>query len=198
MQRTSSLLLVVAIVAAACQGATPATPVPTAPISSVPATPSATATPEPVGVQSIDSAAFTNVGGCGDVFMWATNAEGTTAITVEWQGAATTAWEDGSFDETATVEEDPVVVTLVTGRGLDGLYCNDILMPGMAEDNKVQASAGTVRLVVRPDQEGFKPASHADAVLNDIVFEVVVGTEEESWQLDELGFENLSVGWMAG
>jgi len=198
MQRRSVLVVLAAIVAAACQQAGPATPVPTAPISSIPATFSATAPPEPVGVQAIDSAAFTSFGGCGDVFLWATNAEGTTAITVDWQGAATGAWEDGAFVETASLAEAPVQVSLVAGNGLDALYCNDILTPGMSEDNKIAAHEGNVRLVVRPDEGGLKPASHANAALNELRFDVIVGTDQETWQVDELIFDNISVGWFAG
>jgi len=190
--RQIGLLLLAVLAISACQPATTPTASPTQPPTTAPS-PSA----QP-GAQAIDASAFTKFGGCGDVYLWTTNADGTTAITVEWQGAATAAWEDGGFDETSTLEEAPVLVSLVFGHGLDRLYCNDVIEPGMREDNKVQADVGTVRLVVTPDEGGFKPASHADATLTNLSFKVVVGTDEETWTLDELGFENLSVGWLAG
>ena len=189
--------MVAAAAALGCQPTAIATPAPTSTTQPA-ASPTATASPELSNVQTIDASTFTKFGGCGDVFMWATNADGTMAITIDWQGAASGAWSDGEFDETASLAEAPVQVSLVAGRGLDGLYCNDILMPGMSEDNKIAAHEGTVQLVVRPDEGGFKPASHADAALNDVTFNVVVGSDEETWQLDELTFQNVSVGWMAG
>jgi len=190
-----SVLITAVAVVAACQPNPTASPTsnPTQGPTQIPP-----ATPTPANTQAIDASTFTKFGGCGDVFMWATNADGTMAITVDWQGAATGAWDNGEFDETASLAEAPVVVSLVAGRGLDQLYCNDVLMPGMSEDNKIAAHEGSVRLVVTPDEGGFKPAGHSDATLSDLGFNVVVGADEETWQLDQMSIENVSVGWLAG
>jgi hypothetical protein len=199
MPHIGLVLMVAALAAVGCQQTPSPTQVPTPAATLGPASsPNPTVSHEPAAVQAIDSSTFSKFGGCGDVFTWATNAQGTMAITMEWQGAATAAWQDGGFEETASLAEAPVAVSLVAGRGLDGMYCNDVLTPEMGEDNNVRASTGTVRLNVRPDADGFEPASHADVALSDIVFNVIVGTEEETWQLDELIIENVSVGWLAG
>jgi hypothetical protein len=49
-----------------------------------------------------------------------------------------------------------------------------------------------------PDARGFQPASHADITLRELTFQVIFGTEEETWRLDELTMENIAVGWFAG
>jgi hypothetical protein len=35
-------------------------------------------------------------------------------------------------------------------------------------------------------------------VIQDVTFDVTVGTETELWHLDELLWQNVSVGWLAG
>jgi hypothetical protein len=96
------------------------------------------------------------------------------------------------------VPQIPIQVSLAAGSGLSRLYCNDVLMPGIGEDSNVRASAGIVELTVQPDARGFQPASHADITLRELTFQVIFGTAEETWRLDELTMENVSVGWFAG
>src|SRR6187399_1147440 len=111
--RQMRVLLLAVLAIGACQPVT----APTAPPTQIPTPPPSPSAPP--SAQAIDASLFTKFGGCGDVYLWATNADGTTAIALEWQGAATAAWEDGGFDETSTLEEAPVLVSLVFGHGLD-------------------------------------------------------------------------------
>ena len=113
-------------------------------------TPSPIPLPTPVG-REIDATKFTQRGGCGDTFLWAATQDNLTAITVEWQGAASQAWDDDGFDETAELPDGDIRVALVTGRQLSTIYCNDVLMPGAGSDAEVPAVSGEVSLVVRPD-----------------------------------------------
>jgi hypothetical protein len=175
-------------------GATRTIPQTLAPTQSTEPSPSTSA----LGVRDIDGAEFTRMGGCGDVFMWATTEDDSMAITVQWDGAATAAWENGAFQETAELPQIPVQVSLVAGSGLSRLYCNDVLMPGIGEDSNVHAGDGSAELTVRPDAGGFQPASHANVTLRELTFRVIFGTEEETWRLDELTMENVSVGWFPG
>jgi hypothetical protein len=194
MMRLASLCLLAGI-ALACGSVSPPTAAPTTPA----ATPSPTASPTPLlGTHELSGAEFTESGGCGDVFMWATTPDGTLGITIQWNEAASAAWEAGDFSETAQLPDAAIEVALVAGRGLSKRNCTDILMPGIGEDSRAQAEAGTVEMTVRPDEGGFEPAAHADVTLRDIVFTVNFGTEEETWRLDELVLENVSVGWFAG
>ena len=120
------------------------------------------------------------------------------AITIEWQGAATAAWDEEAFDQTEQLPQPQIRVGLVVGRQLSATYCNDVLMPGPRVDGDAPAVAGSVALVVRPDAGGFRPGSHADLSLQDVAFEIVRGTDTETWVVDHLELQDISVGWFAG
>ena len=161
-------------------------------------TPPAAPSPSPVA-REIDAAKFTQHGGCGDTFLWAATEDNLTAITVEWRGAASQAWDDEGFDESAELPDGDIRVVLVTGRLLSTIYCNDVLMPNAGSDAEVPAISGDVSLAVRPDAGGFRPASHADLILEDVEFEVNPGTgETEIWRLDSFAWDDEFVGWLAG
>jgi hypothetical protein len=130
--------------------------------------------------------------------MWASTADDTFAVTIEWDQAATMAWDAGRFDETAELPRPDVRVTLSTGRQLSAGYCTDILTPETRTDATAPAAAGAVELVVEPVEGGFEPAGNADLSLRDIVFEVIHGTEPENWCLEQLVLPDVSVGWFAG
>ena len=109
----------------------------------------------PAGVvRQIDATKFTETGGCGDTFLWAATQDDATAITVEWQGAASDAWDEDGFDEAADLPDGRIRVALITGRLLSTTYCNDIVMPEAGSDSEVPATSGNVSLVVRPDAGG--------------------------------------------
>ena len=173
-----------------------APPTPTAQTTATP-TPSPTPSPSPVG-REIDAAKFTQHGGCGDTFFWAATDDNLTAITVEWRGAASQAWDDEGFEASAELPDGDIRVVLVTGRLLSTIYCNDVLMPNAGSDAEVPAISGDVSLAVRPDAGGFRPASHADLTLEDVEFEVNLGSETEIWRLDSFAWEDEFVGWLAG
>ena len=120
------------------------------------------------------------------------------AVTVQWDDAATTAWDGSGFDRSATLPRSAVRVSLVVGRMLSAGYCTDISMPGVRVDGDAPAVSGTVDLVVRPDAGGFKPGSHADVTVRDIVFEIVQGGEVQHWRIDLFELHDISVGWFAG
>jgi hypothetical protein len=177
-------LLVLGLLAAACGSPMPS-PVPTG-------TPSAS----PADFE-IETEQFTDTGGCGDAFIWATNRAGTAAITVEWGGAASEAWASGPFDDTQQLPNPEITVTVVEGSGLTSYYCNDVREPGQGTTSEIEATSGTVEVAVRPDPQGFQPAGHADLRLSDVIFSINLGSGE-TWHLDELVIENVSVGWLAG
>ena len=137
-------------------------------------------------------------GGCGDVFMYAATADGRLAVVIQWEGAATSAWEEDAFAASATLPHDSMSVSLEAGQGLSSLYCNDILMPGQGVQATTRAVAGSVELSAQPQAGGFKPAATADVTLIDVVFEVSTGDEVEIWHLDRLELRDVSVGWFAG
>lgn len=153
--------------------------------------------PSPAPAFEIEVAQFTQTGGCGDAFIWATNRDGTAAITVEWGGAASEAWANDGFSATEQLPNPEITVSIVEGSGLVAYWCNDIRMPGQGVTSTIEAASGAVELAVRPNREGFQPAGQADLRLTDISFRVTLGNGEV-WHLDELVIENVSVGWFAG
>lgn len=132
--------------------------------------------------------------------MWATNADETLAVVIEWQGAATDANQAGSFGETATLPEERVSVSLQVGTMLSAGFCNDVLgMPGHRVDGNAPASGGTVRLALEPTgTEPTFPTASADLALEAIGFEIVRGGAVEEWRIDRLELNDISVGWLPG
>jgi hypothetical protein len=180
-------LLAVGLLAVACASNSPSP----SPSGTAAATPSPTS---PADFE-IEVAQFTQTGGCGDVFLWATNRDGTVGINVEWAGAASEAWANESFSETQQLPSPDITVSVVEGSGLLAYWCNDVRMPGQGVTSTIEATGGTVELSVRPSREGFEPAGQADLRLTDIIFRT---PGSEVWHLEELVIENVSVGWLAG
>jgi hypothetical protein len=141
---------------------------------------------------------FANSGGCGDVFIYATSGDDATSVTIEWREAASAAWAAAGFHGTKQIPDGDLDVTLNVGQQLSTLYCTDIGVIGPHVDGTAHAISGQVELRVTPDAGGFKPASHADIALHDVVFEVVQGTSVEHWRIAELVLQAVSVGWFAG
>ncbi len=193
MHNRFAYLLALGMLAAAC-----GSPAPSAAPTAAPTAPSRTPTAPPTAPAEfeIEAAQFVNTGGCGDAFLWATNAAGTAAITIEWGGAASTAWADDGFTDTQQLPNPEIRVSVVEGSQLTSYYCNDIRSPGQGETSRVEANTGTVDITVRPTPQGFEPAGQADVRLSDIAFTLAMGTE--TWHLDELVIEDVAVGWLAG
>jgi len=189
MRRVIAQLLVAGLLAAACASNSPS-PLPSG-------TAQATQAPTQPADFEIEAAQFVNPGGCGDVFILATRADGNAAITVEWSGAASEAWANEAFNETQQLPHPDITVSVVEGSGLGSYFCNDIRMPGQGVTSTVEATSGTVDLEVRPNREDFEPSGQADLRLTDITFRLALGNGEV-WHLDELVIENVSVGWFAG
>jgi len=200
------LLIPILVLAAACTGPSLPTPSPTPPpTTSTPPTPTASASPTPSptptptpGGQVFGQADFTRSGGCGDVFVFATNGADSMSVTVDWRGAASAAWEADGYDGTKQIPDGELDVTLNVGRLLSQLYCTDIMTQQPRVDGTAHAISGEVEISVTPDAGGFEPQSHAGVTLRDVVFEVIQGSAVEHWRIDELILQNVSVGWFAG
>ena len=204
------LLASVLVIAAACASPPTPTPTPTQSPQMVPtATATSTAMPSPTPTVSptptatpagevFGQADFPDGGGCGDVFLYAINTADTMSVTVDWRGAASTAWDEDGFSATRQIPDAEVDLTLNVGQQLSVFYCNDVMFNGPRVDGTAHAISGEVELSVTPDAGGFQPQSHADITLRDVVFEVTQGSQVEHWRIDELTLQNVSVGWFAG
>ena len=121
------------------------------------------------------------------------------SVTIEWRGAASTAWAaGGDLDGTKEIPDAALDVTLNVGSQLSALYCTDIGTIGAHADGTAHAMSGQVEIKVTPDAGGSEPASHADVSLHDVVFEVIQGQEVRHWRIDDLVLRDISVGWLAG
>ena len=192
---------------AACGSPPSPTSAPTPIASATTAPPTATATPAPTPAPTATSTPagrvfgasdFTQTGGCGDVFVYATGPDNTMSVTIDWREAASSAWAGGGFNGTKQIPDGALDVTLNVGQQLSALYCTDIGMEGPRVDGTAHATSGQVEITVTPDAGGFEPASHADVSLHDVVFEVLQGVEVQHWRISELVIQNVSVGWFAG
>jgi hypothetical protein len=205
MPRVNGLLALMFILSA-CSGAQPPTssptgsptPTPTAQPSASPSpSPSPTPTPPSSG-RIFTQADFTKSGGCGNVFMWAATEDETFAVTMQWNVGQP--GEAREFDETVSLPDAEVQISLQTGTMLSQGFCTDILgMPGHRVDGDAPAVSGTVRLNLDPN-DGGEPfsTSLADLTLDNILFDIVFGTETEQWRVEGLVLEDILVGWLAG
>lgn len=200
------LLLPILLAAAAC-ASPPAPPSPPTGSSPPTATPSLSPTPAPTPTPSpsptpagqvFGQADFTKSGGCGDVFVYATSGDDSMSVTVDWRGAASTAWDTDGFNETKQIPDGELDVTLNVGRLLSQVYCTDFMTTEPRVDGTAHAVSGEVEIAVQPDRGGFSPAGHADVTLRNVVFEVIRGADVEHWRIDELVLQSVGVGWFAG
>jgi hypothetical protein len=170
---------------------------PTAAPTSTPSSPTPAVAPTSAK-RAIDASLFTKKGGCGDTFLWAATEDGATAVTVEWKDAASHAWDDDGFDESAVLPDIRISVALVTGVKLSTYYCNDLLEVGQGPDREIPAVAGALSLAVVPQPASVRPSGLADLDLTNVDFEVIVGGEPQVWHLDALEWRDYLVGWLAG
>jgi hypothetical protein len=149
--RTLSFLAALSVTGA-CSPAPQPTPTlsPTATTPATPTTgPSPTPSPSPSATpvgQVFTQADFTRSGGCGDVYMWAATEADTMAVTMQWDAAATSAWDGGDFNDTATMPADGISVSLVVGQNLSAGFCTDIGGQSRVDGN-APAVSGTVELL---------------------------------------------------
>jgi len=76
----------------------------------------------------LGGADLTQVGGCGDAFVWVTNSDSTIALTVNWAEAASRAQAGGRLQETAKLPDEQVTVAIQFGQHQSDGFCTDVLM----------------------------------------------------------------------
>lgn len=146
-------------------------------------------------------AELTRTGGCGDAFVYVTNADNSVAITINWSEAASRAREAGLFEATATLPDEQVSLNVQFGQELSAGFCTDIIEPDrpriLAE---APASTGEAEISVlpAPGAEPFMPLAAARVTLRDVVFEVPVDDTVEIWRIELFELPEVQVGWLAG
>lgn len=158
-------------------------------------------TPGPPRDQLLGPAELSRAGGCSDVFLYATSADDTVAVTVNWPDAASRAQAEGESSEQVALPHTDVRVVLQFGRFLSEGFCTDVVMPDRPQLlAEVPASSGDaeLRVVAEPGAEPFFPLGTARLVLRGLVFEVPVANGVEIWRIESLELRNVQVGWFPG
>lgn len=149
----------------------------------------------------LHGADFTHAGGCADAIIWATNADDTIAVMVDWQGAASAAQSENGFSDTVSLPGDQVTVRLQLGRFLSEGVCTDVIMEGrptvLAES---PAAAGTAQIEVTPEGQGdpIFPLARVHLALTNVLFEFQTSEGAEQWTIDSLQLDDVQVGWLPG
>lgn len=130
---------------------------------------------------------FTQSGGCGDAFFWATTADDKHAVVV------TTDVHDRSTSDPTVVDvslPDPEVeIELWRGTGLTSLMCNDVVEGKVTDETPVVEGSGT--MTFQPRAEG-----HTDFV--DGKLELTGLVTDAGTQLPDLHIKATSIGFYAG
>lgn len=150
--------------------------------------------------EAIDASALTETGGCGDVFMWAANAEHTMVLIFHSeQPLGQQTWDEGGQKTWSLSLPEDASAELQVGEDLVEPLCNDVAGGDTRVDARWEASAGasTLELEVSEDLQpwGEYPGS-ATLTLSELVFEASEG-DAQPRTLDSLSF-SANVGWMPG
>jgi hypothetical protein len=130
---------------------------------------------------------FTETGGCGDAFFWATTSDDKHAVVI------TTDVQDRSQTEPTVVDvslPDPAVeIELWEGTGLTSLMCNDVVEGEVSDETPVVEGAGTITIEPRPE-------GHTDFVDGKLELSGLV--TDDGTELPDLAIKATSIGFYAG
>jgi hypothetical protein len=139
-----------------------------------------------------------NSGGCGNVFVYKTNDDGTVGISVfadkEKLNLSTT---EKTFDVGKT---DGLIVKLLIGEKVAQLYCNDILYPDQPKSQKLIGKSGQAKISISRVDESqpiWDRNYTATVSLKNIHFVKEDGSDSEI-TIGELSFKDVRVGWLSG
>jgi hypothetical protein len=151
--------------------------------------------------QVLGATELSRTGGCGDAFIFATSADETIALTVNWAQAASRAQVEGGWSDTVALPHADVTVGLQYGRHLSEGFCTDVIMPDRPLIlGEVPATQGEVGITLQPapGAQPFMPLANATVRLSNVVFEVPLDEGVELWRIESLELTNIAVGWLAG
>lgn len=146
---------------------------------------------------------FTEISGCGDLFVYATNPEETIMLVADLDGPIAAAKEELALAATGgepvmreVALPDPFAdVQVEIGRDVADAACDDVIENGGPRVTEIwEASGGSVRVVVTPSEEpGVDPS--ADVFLTNIL---LVSPDGDSVTVDSFEWEAVSAGWFPG
>jgi hypothetical protein len=130
---------------------------------------------------------FTDSGGCGDAYFWATTADAEHAVVISAELRDRSTTEETVLD--VDLPDPDVDVFLLGGTGLTSLMCNDVVDGKVTQETRVVAGAVTITLQPRPE----------DAITLVDGKAVLTGLEaEDGTELPDLDLKTTSIGFYAG
>ncbi|HET9420038.1 MAG TPA: hypothetical protein VFO49_02795 [Nocardioides sp.] len=130
---------------------------------------------------------FTQSGGCGDAYFWATTEDDQRAVvvSVDLRDRSTS----GPTVVDVSLPDSAVDIELWQGTGLGSLMCNDVVEGEVTSETPIVEGAGTI--TVEPRAEG-----HVDFV--DGKLELTGLVAEDGTELPDLAIKTSSIGFYAG
>jgi hypothetical protein len=139
------------------------------------------------GTEGTSELEFTNEGGCGDAFFWATTADDEHAVIVAVE------LRDRSATEATVVDvslPDPLIeIELWEGNDLGSRMCNDVVMGEVTEQTPIVEGEGTITVQPRPEGQ----TDYVDGKL-----ELTGLIAEDGTELPSLAIKTTSIGFYAG
>ncbi len=156
--------------------------------------------PATIPAQEISNIFQSNARGCGNIFVYKTNQDDTTGISVD---ADLDKLKLSTTSQTFNLGEvDGLEVELLIGlnSGIRGFYCNDVDDGYTPDPTKMFGKKGQVTITIT-DFDRTAPVwdrnYNATVILNNIDFMEENGVES-SVTVDHLLFEDVRVGWLPG
>ena len=181
------------------------TPQPTTPPTTVTTTtnPGTTTAPDPAGLAEVIRVATdpdSYVDHCSDIYAAVYDQGEAHLLSISANdGLAEEARDtEAEVTRTYTLPHEVVTVRAVWGEHVGEWYtCDDVTEFEPVFRGEIDAISGTLTVTVVPheDANDFEPYAYATFELEDVVFELPDGTQDE---LDELTLEDLFVGWFPG
>jgi hypothetical protein len=156
-------------------------------------------TPTPkIVTQSISNIFQSESGGCSNIFVYKTNKDNTTGISVS---ANKDKLKLSTAQKTFNIEGiDGLEVELLMGQDIKSLYCNDALDLYQPKPKKLLGKSGKVIITIS-DVDESQPVWNrnytATVILKDVHFVEENGNNSDVI-IDELIFKDVRVGWLPG
>ena len=156
-------------------------------------------TPTPkIATQNISNIFQNESGGCSNIFVYKTNKDNTTGISVS---ANKDKLKLSTTQKTFNTEGiDGLEVKLLMGQNIKSLYCNDAVDPNQPKSKKLIGKSGKATISISNVDESqpvWNRNYTATVILKDVHFVEENGNNSDVI-IDELIFKDVRVGWLPG
>jgi len=142
---------------------------------------------------------LTQIDGCSDIFVAASNSDDTTSLIFKYTGAASKAHSDGTDPSfTFSLPDDEVELFVQIGRNLSINNCNDVDMGTSYIVKNFKPISGTLEVTLTRTGEAqpWDYPTDIDLVLTDVVFQEDGGLYTRA--VDSFELNDVAVGWFPG